>query len=503
MPYPSFIKLSPDGKHVIEGCLDGSINIVNMKSGNIVTLINNNDSEWLEYTQDGFWDASTGGDKLIAMVKDMDAYSVDQFAAKFNRPDIILKRLGFENDPEINYYQNLYLNRLKKLGIKEEDLLKEIHVPSLKIVKAEQEDKFMNLSFELSDSKYKLIRYNVFVNEVPLYGAGKDLNGSSAALNEKIELTSGSNKIEVSCMNEKGAESFRAVTNANYNKETKSDIYFIGFGISKFKNEELNLKYADKDAKDLEKLLKNAKGNYNNVISRIYLNEDVTLENIKSAKEILKNSKVDDVFILFIAGHGIHDNDANATYYFITYDTDINNLKARACSFEIIENILQGIPPREKLFLMDTCESGELDKGTENNYYNVAMATNINARSIRVVKSVSSADKKETASNPRTYLFEKDRYIYNDLFRRSGSIVFSSSRGNEFSYEKDEYKNGLFTKAIIDSLTKKMTDKNFISNDELRISVTDEVSKISDNLQHPTVDRDNKFQKIKLPIIKK
>ena len=59
-------------------------------------------------------------------------------------------------------------------------------------------------------------------------------------------------------------------------------------------------------------------------------------------KEILKNSTIDDTFILFIAGHGVHDIDKNFTYYYLTYNADINNLSKTAAPFNLIEDILYG-----------------------------------------------------------------------------------------------------------------------------------------------------------------
>ena len=84
----------------------------------------------------------------------------------------------------------------------------------------------------------------------------------------------------------------------------------------------------------------------------------------------------------------------------------------------------------------------------------------------------------------------------------SRAIVLSSSKGGEFSYEKVELENGLFTEEIINSMTKKDADKDnneIISTDELRDYVMEAVPKISNNLQHPTVDRDNIYQKFSFP----
>ena len=76
--------------------------------------------------------------------------------------------------------------------------------------------------------------------------------------------------------------------------------------------------------------------------------------------------------------------------------------------------------------------------------------------------------------------------------RRSGAIVFSSSRGGEFSYEDPKIENGVFTEEIIKSMTGKVADGNndgMVSTDELRDYVVKAVPKQTKNKQHPTVDR--------------
>ena len=57
----------------------------------------------------------------------------------------------------------------------------------------------------------------VEINNVPIFGAyGQEISGNNLEKTKKVELTSGKNKIEVTCINEAGAESFRALAFADY-----------------------------------------------------------------------------------------------------------------------------------------------------------------------------------------------------------------------------------------------------------------------------------------------
>ena len=498
----SFIK---NDKFLLSSSMDGTVRIWNLENNQWTAIfIDPEGYEWTVYTNDGYWDSSKNGGENVAMINEMDCWNIDQFAVHNNRPDIILQRLESKNSNLIAYYNLLYQKRLKKLKIDENKYIFTNEIPKTEINSINKYDKNFEILFTLSDLNYKLKQYNIYVNDVPIFGSyGKKLSDDTnlIKLSEKLELNYGFNKIEVSCMNEKGVESYRALTYARYDKQIKSDLYYIGFGVSKYKDTNLNLEYADKDAKDLALIFSKMNGQYSNVYVNTFTNEQCTVDNIKKAKDLLKNAKIDDTFVLFIAGHGIHDKDREATYYYVTYDADINNLSGTAANFDIIEDILQGISPRNKLFLMDTCESGEIDDTVQAEYF--VMANNLGIKS-RALKKI--IENKQVNNEPkRSYLFEKDRYIYNDLARRSGAIVFSSCKGGEFSYESDTIKNGFFTNKIIESLTNKNTDKNrdgIISTDELRDYVMLEVPKLADGKQNPTVDRDNIYQKFGFQVIK-
>ena len=155
---------------------------------------------------------------------------------------------------------------------------------------------------------------------------------------------------------------------------------------------------------------------------------------------------------------------------------------------------------------MDTCESGEVDPDEQ--AAKVAIATSKGARGLRSRGLVRDSGAKKQAAEvlpkPRNYVTDRDRFIYNDLVRRSGAIVVSSSRGSEASYELDELHNGVFTESILRALTDSEADTNRdgeVSTAELLDSLTSEVPSRTQDLQHPTIDRDNPSITLALPLI--
>ena len=67
------------------------------------------------------------------------------------------------------------------------------------------------------------------------------------------------------------------------------------------------------------------------------LDRNATRENILKARDFLKASRVDDLVVLFFAGHGLLDSKLD--YYFATADIDFSNPQKRGL-LEAIEEEL-------------------------------------------------------------------------------------------------------------------------------------------------------------------
>lgn len=164
----------------------------------------------------------------------------------------------------------------------------------------------------------------------------------------------------------------------------------------------------------------------------------------------------------------------------------------------IFKELINDVQTSQKLTFMDTCESGEIDDGVENTYYALAGSLGFSARTTRANR-VFGREFKNKVNRP--YLYDLDRYVYDELARRSGAIVFSSSRGGEFSYESDEIENGFFTDAILQFLAGgkyAVSAEKYTNTDELRDYVSKAVGTMIGRLQRPTVDRDNIYIAINL-----
>ena len=155
---------------------------------------------------------------------------------------------------------------------------------------------------------------------------------------------------------------------------------------------------------------------------------------------------------------------------------------------------------------MDTCESGEADESSPL----IAPIGNAKGLYARTMAPFVFQNVPVPPAAVAQASSQRDRYIYNDLVRRSGTIVFSSSRGNEASLEADKWQQGAFTYSILLAMKDPSADKDnngIISTDELRSFVIDSVPALVRTIdpaaqQHPTVDRDNIYSRFGFPAVK-
>ena len=168
--------------------------------------------------------------KLHYTELDLNIIGFEQLDPIYNRPDIVLDSIGkyFGNSDGgmIDEYRKSWEKRIDRLGLDKEKLGKgEIAVPNAEIVGAdaiayENKNGILDIKVAANDPKYPLRRFNVYVNEVPLYGSA----GISIAHLKKqvwdttvsVPLSVGENKIQVSVMNELGLENFKYPSYVNY-----------------------------------------------------------------------------------------------------------------------------------------------------------------------------------------------------------------------------------------------------------------------------------------------
>jgi hypothetical protein len=470
--------------------------------------------DYVTVTPDQYYRASNHRLKGVAFRVKGQLYPFEQFDLRLNRPDIVLNRLGRASHELVESYRSAYDRRLKKMRLTEAMLGTDFHLPEVELLTTDVPVSVgvpsLTLRVKATDSKYPLDRLNVFVNDVPIYGtAGLPLPDKQVRTVERdvqIPLVSGRNKIQVSVLNQQGVESLKQTLYTSAPASVAPpDVYVVGIGVSEYQDKTYNLRYAAKDANDLlaaYKAIEKRQGSASKVHVLSLTDEKATKAGIINAKQWLMQSKVNDLVVVFAAGHGMTDEKAD--YYFGTHDIDPKRPAANGLPYEEFETLLDGIPALQKVLLLDTCFSGEIEKdqpvivaqAEAGASGAVKMRAFKAARGVSVVVDEPHAASSTGAPAPRLsndiLRFQQDWFA--DLRRGTGAAVISSSSGNEYSLEGEQWKNGVFTYSLLNGLRNHQADANkdhAITVSELQAYVIEQVRTLTQGGQNPTVRREN------------
>src|SRR5262249_15624809 len=146
--------------------------------------------DYVTVTPDQYYRASSHRLKGVAFRVKERLYPFEQFDLRLNRPDIVLQRLGRASEDVIESYRHAYERRLKKMGLTEEMLGTDFHLPDVELltkdVPVSVNASSITVRIKATDSKYALDRLNLFLNDVPVYGtAGLPLPGRRLQTHEQ------------------------------------------------------------------------------------------------------------------------------------------------------------------------------------------------------------------------------------------------------------------------------------------------------------------------------
>ncbi len=495
---------------LVSGGMDGAVRIWNIgERKEAAALIALGRADYVAVTPDQYYRASRSHIKGFAFRVNGQLYPFEQFDLRFNRPDMVLERLGLAAPEEVQSYRRSYERRLRKMGISENMLGTDFHLPSLAIVSKDlpmtTAEPSVKLQVRAADDKYPLDRLNLFVNDVPINGtAGLPLAAKGASQVEQeitAPLVAGRNKIQVSVLNAQGTESLRQTIYVNSTADPgPADIYVVAIGVSNYKNSAYNLRYAAKDAGDILDAYRALEGRpapRGQVHVLNLTNEKATRDGIRQARDFLKQARINDLAVVFAAGHGM--TDARQNYYFGTWDIDPAHPEANGLPYEDFEGLLDGITALQKVLLLDTCFSGEIDKDepTTLTASTAGADGTVKMRSFKAQRGVSVVADTEnsTAAAPSsTSLLRFQQDWFADLRRGTGAVVISSASGNEFALEGEQWRNGVFTYALLNGLKNRAADANkdnTVTVGELQTYVIEQVRKLTEGGQNPTVRREN------------
>lgn len=483
---------TPDGKNIVTTSADNSAKIWDVKSGKLLETFYCIDStDYFRQISSGYYMCSPNAAKLVHYVtKDLKVITFEQLDIKYNRPDKVLEAIGSTDTALIHAYRKAYDKRIKKLGIDTTQFKSGYSIPKSDFLNREQIEKKpekiknqLNLHIFASDSTYKLTRFNVWVNHVPIYGIRglslKNLNRFNLDTSVKITLSQGENRIETSVINVNGTESYHIPLFVKYKpvKPLDSTFHFIGIGINNFADKNYNLQWSVKDIRDLANRFRE-KYKDRCTIDTLF-NVDVTNDNIMSFKKKLLKSSVNDKVVLAYSGHGLLSRDYD--YFLSTYNVNFNDPTKNGLPYDALEGLLDSIPARNKLMLIDACHSGEIDKDEMNRYTETKNERNkMNVSDYGHKGAKIEFAEKSNLSMQSSFELMKHLFVY--VGKSTGTTIISAAGGVQYALEKNDLKNGVFTYCILEDMKKNQN----INISDLKLYVNKRVTELTAGMQVPT-----------------
>lgn len=430
--------LSPDDKRIVSVAED-NLNIYDLPSGKLLyktILIGNND--WLIIDTADRYDGTeaarkllyfTCGKEIIELEQVKDQLWVPNLAERINNGDTIrsktLKDLDicdltpFVQDTTATgeAYQFNIVPRRGGIG----DIILLVNGIEVKRYKPEELTKDAN-QYRLNVNKGDLTDYFI---------PGQD------------------NKVTIKALTADNAISSRGlIVNEDKTKQSASppNLFAIVVGVSDYKGDELDLKYAAKDATDISnalaasaKKLLNTDGkehvfiyNLTTAKERYQLPEKSSIK--KVFEEIGKKATANDILLIFFAGHGVMEGEKKQ-FYFLT--AEASKISAAGTVSEVGISTAEltdwmkpsSIKAQKRILIFDACNSGQAIKdfvkmGADDQNY-------LAARNDDKAQQVKAIDK---------------------LNEKSGLFILSASASNQNAYEMGRYSQGLLTYSLLKAI---------------------------------------------------
>jgi hypothetical protein len=136
-------------------------------------------------------------------------------------------------------------------------------------------------------------------------------------------------------------------------------MHVLAVGVSQYAKDEWRLQFAASDAKSIADQFKAVgKDLYDDVQVTTVVDEEATAKGIEASINRMKDGiGSNDVFVLFIAGHGIS---VAGTYYFIPQDLQLTGgrtVMSDGISQDMLDGWIKRIPAQKSILILDTCQS--------------------------------------------------------------------------------------------------------------------------------------------------
>jgi len=396
-----------------------------------------------------------------------------------NRPDKIAAIVSSDST-YIRQLRDAYEVRKQKLGITDAKINRQI-LPRFTILDADtipaiKTGGSQTFHIQIPIQEAKITRINILINGVPvngLDGLGAPAGGNELAVAET--LGNGMNHFQFFVTDDKANTSFKQDLDIEYRpvQRPRKKIYFIGIGVSAYKDPDLVLPFSVKDISDVDSTFQN-QFSARTYASHLFLDSAFNRASLAKIKEILEEAGPEDLILFYYSGHGTRAKDNGFLFcpYNINFADPANHA---AIGLNEILACFDQCKSRKRLMVLDACQSGDY----------VATAGGSNNISALTQKHKN----KQSEFNQSSFLDFYNSY-FSDLSNDYGVQIISSAYGSAEAYQDYGFKNSVFTHSFLNVLTnfaaikrEKMLASFKVS--DLRYYLRDEVMRVSHDRQVP------------------
>ena len=481
-PGPAWgVNFSADGRVVVAAYGDGTIRWHRWSDGQelLALFVHAPSKRWVAWTPTGYYMASPGAEDLIGWhlnrgwEQQADFFPASRFRDRYNRPDIVRAVLQTLDEGGAEQQADAAAQRRQDSRPLIERLPPVVTILAPKDGSVQAPGLIVIRYSVRSPSGSKVDRVEAFMDGAKIEARGlapvaadapatiDGDNGGTAILTlpmpphdavVSLVAYAEGKASDAAYLQLKGA--VRGGDAADADTLLKPNLYALLIGVTHYDNRSFDLGYPAVDATGFGDALKAQEGRlYHHVEVKLLTDRDATAVGVKRGLTWLrKQTTSHDLAIVFAAGHGT--TDAKGKFWFLPYDADPEDVAATSVSQDDIENVLFDLAGRKLLFI-DACHSGA--------------ALNAGARGATDVTLALS-----------------------DFAQAEGGVVaYAASTGREFSYERDEWGHGAFTKALIEGIGGRadLLHNGTITTATLDAYLENRVKELTGGQQHPVMNR--------------
>lgn len=443
---------SPDGRRIYSAHTAGTVKIWNLDEATLLLdMAGFSDGQWLSFTPDGYYDCSAYGDRYVRWRKGTEQFPLERYSDLYQRPAVIEDVLrggytpaegpaSFEEPPRVELRAPRD-GQLFAFGSEELEIVVD--------VRAVDRNRIESVTLLLNERQVSRDQLREWV----------ELERSDTVIHARCRLRvlPGRNSIEAVAFNAARVRSSQARAMITVETATRSapDLYVLAVGSDHYAPHYPDLRFAGIDAESLaDELARQEGGLYARVYTNSLSGKDVSRDRILAALKEFSDIRPEDMLVLFFSGHGVRERGKNGKtrYYYLPAGTTRTTVATQGLAWEDFAAEIARLRAGRVIMLLDACHSGDVSGGASNEKVAASLAGHL-------------------------------------------GVVFTSSSGNEYSFEDPAWGHGAFTRALLDGIAGKadFTRDATVDWSELQLYVSTAVRSMTRGGQNPMVPRLEQF----------